>query len=416
MKTFRSLTLWSAVGLVGLWGCNSKQYTASNDAEYDDLYGNSSSVAVAAKSGSPDEEKRSLRNFNPDYRMGQQQPNTTTEDYDYYDESYLSSRGIQRNIGPDAGYRSGFSDGYQTALNNNWGSYWNNPYRNNLFGWNSFGNSAMMFGLGYGFGSSFGNPYRFGSPFGWNSAFAYGYGDPFFSPYSYYSPFSAWGGFSNFGWGSPFGFGSFYSPYAYGWNSYNFYGGNFFGNNNVWYNGPNNNIQIVDSRRRSGTDYYNRVDRSANSYNRNNDNSPRYTNEGRRQGYDPSARTNSTTADEGYYSRPRGGADRSYNGYSSNSGSRSSSTYSSPSTQSSGYSSGTRGGATRSYGDQGSSTYSNQRSSSYSNNNSSGNSYNSNSGSGRSSYSSPSYSSPSPSYSSPSPSSSSSSGSSRGPR
>jgi hypothetical protein len=412
MKTFRSLTLWSAVGLVGLWGCNSKQYTASNDAEYDDLYGNSSSVAVAAKSGSPDEEKRSLRNYNPDYRTGQQQPNIQTEDYDYYDESYLSSRGIQRNVGPDAGYSSGFSDGYQTAMNNNnWGSYWNNPYRNNAFGWNSFGNSAMMFGLGYGFGSSFGNPYRFGSPFGWNSAFAYGYGDPFFSPYSYYSPYSAWGGYSNFGWGSPFGFNSFYSPYSFYGSG--FYGNNFYGNNNLWYSGPNNNIQIVDARRRPGTDYYNRVDRSGNAYNRNNDNSPRYTNEGRRQGYDARATgSNSTTTGDSYYSRPRGGADRSYNGYSSNSGSRSSSTYSSPSTQSSGYSSGTRGGATRSYGNESSGSYSNQRSSSYSNNSSS-NSYNSNSNSsGRSSSPSPSYSSPSPSSSS----SSSSSGSSRGPR
>ncbi|MCU0341745.1 MAG: hypothetical protein MUE30_17865, partial [Spirosomaceae bacterium] len=93
---------------------------------------------------------------------------------------------------------------------------------------------------------------------------------------------------------------------------------------NAWYNGPSNNIRIVDARRRPDTQgYYNRVDRSTNAYNNNGDNSPRYTNDGRRQTYDRTDRSSSSSSgsssSDGYYSRPRGGATRSYEGYSGSS-------------------------------------------------------------------------------------------------
>ncbi|MFN8346762.1 MAG: hypothetical protein U0X91_17295 [Spirosomataceae bacterium] len=421
MKTFRSITLLSAVALMGLWSCNSKQYAVKDDAEYDDLYGSSTASGLVAINRG-DEQKSDYRNLNPDYSASQQKP-ATQGNYDYYDESYLSSRGINRNLGPNAGYNAGFSDGYNSAYNNlNWGNYWNNPWRT---GWNSWGSgmsrwstASMMLGFGYGMNSWY-SPYSWNSPYGWNSwGSAYAWNDPFYSPYSSWGyPYSSWGSYG------------YYSPYSSWYSSpYSYYGSAW--NSNVWYNGPSNNIQIVDMRRRPGTDYYNRVDRSTNAYNNNSNNSARYTNEPRRQGYDPTDRSvyggTGTATGDSYYSRPRGGSNRSYEGYSGTGG-RASSTYSSGNTQSSGYSSGTRGGATRTYGESNTGTYSNQRTYNNSSNNSwnnsnSNNSWN-NSNSGRSSWDngggsrSSTFSTPSSSGSSSSGGGSSSHSSpSRGPR
>ncbi|MCF2504964.1 hypothetical protein [Dyadobacter fanqingshengii] len=204
----------SLLVLLGAWGCTTNQYV-SRSGGYDDLYGNNTGPGVV--SGDQGADQDLSRSDNPDYAYTGNAGEGTS---DYYDESYLSSRSVNRALSPDPGYNAGFADGYNrgaTAFNNPYGfgglgSYWPGSMMNVGF---QFGYGRirpyMGFGMGamgYGMGSMLGY-----SPWGMNSMYGFGY-DPFGYNGFGYSP---WGYNSMYGYGydSFYGGGYGYNPWAY---------------------------------------------------------------------------------------------------------------------------------------------------------------------------------------------------------
>ena len=368
----------SLLVLLGAWGCTTNQYVSKSGGGYDDLYGSGSDAGIVTKDRNTygNTEGNFSRSDNPDYYASTQPDNEGTSDY--YDESYLSSRGVQRSLsGNQVGYNAGFVDGYNEATRFS-------PY-NNAFGFNNglggfWPRSGFSMNIGLGMGSMFGM-----SPFmgmGMGSMMGFGY-----SPFGYnrmmmmgYSPF----GFDPFGyggWGSPFnsmyGFGGGYGMYD------SFYGGGF-GYNPWAYSRPvivvNNNSDrrgvsrtygprgtnsrssdrynsgFVNNgrtttgssdrsaRRSAGGDTYSAPRSASRSYDR--------TNSAGRTGVESNARTYSRGTSEGnnvYYSRPRStgtnatGGRASAESYAAPRSTRSSgSSYSAPSRSQSNYSAPTR--------------------------------------------------------------------------
>ena len=213
MSMFNKAKYLSLLVLLGAWGCTSNQY-ASRSGGYDDLYGgNSGGGLVLADRGGDQEVSRS---DNPDYAYtGNYSENGTA---DYYDENYLSSRAVKRQVSTDVGYNAGFVDGYNAANFNSpyyggLGSYWPGSYAGLSLNF-GYGGFRMRPSFGFGFGSMIGySPWGY-SPWGYGSMLSYGY-DPFYSPWGY----SPWGYNSMYGWGGGYydGFygGYGYSPWAY---------------------------------------------------------------------------------------------------------------------------------------------------------------------------------------------------------
>lgn len=415
MTSIKNLTYLAVAAVAGLWGCSSNQFASRSGATYDDLYGSSADVQVAARSNSPEQDSRYA---NPEYQ-GSTSNNSEGQSADYYDESYLTSRNVQRRVSDDPGFNAGFREGYYTGrdaafdpffMNSmRYGSYW--PMAGSAFsmGFQMGLNRSLRLGLSpfmsYGYG--FGNPWRY-SPYGYSGWDTFGY-DPFFNNSL------AYGGLY-----SPFGYGMYngFSPFGYSiWNNYNpYYGG--FGNRVLVVN--NNYDQGTVSR---GYGPRSSVRRSNESYNGDFSNTIRTSraNSGR-EAYVPGAEstTRGTTTDS-YYARPRANSSGTYyygNGSSArtsaegNSSRGSSGYYSTPRSNSGNYSTPRssrtyESGAYNSRGTTNNSTYQSNRSwESGARSNSSVPSYNN--GSSRGSVSMPSSSSSS--------GSSSSSPRSRGPR
>lgn len=160
---------------------------------------------------------------------------------EYFDENYLTSKDLRRNVGSGAGYSDGYADGYsQGWSDNSWtyagaGRFWNSPYGFNSF-YPSFG-TGMFFSYSPYFG--FGNSWNMGWNMGWGSRWGSGWGgwydpwDPFYGSYAY-----GWGGgFGRFN--SPWGYNPYYSswgdPWGYGWGN-PYYGRQTILVNNI-YNG-----------------------------------------------------------------------------------------------------------------------------------------------------------------------------------
>lgn len=332
MTTIKKLTSLSVVALIGLWGCSTSQYTARNGNTYDDLYGSSSDVQVAARTNTNTDQRRDSRYANPEFQDNGYANNERNSNPDYYDESYLSTRNLQRQVSDQPGYNSGFQNGYTDGMKSAFNG--NQMFRNNNSMYNSFGpsfgmgfqmgiGSAMHFGYspfgmgGYGMGYS---PFGY-SPYGFNS---FGY-DPFYSPFGYGNSM-AYGGYGN----SPFGFGGGYSPFGYGGG----YGLNSLYGYNPYYGGFGNRNFIVNNNYENG-----RVSRSygpRDNVARSNSNSGYTTAPRTSQGYSSSrgsvsnARTNTGSSDS-YYSRPRGNSQGTYYNGNATATNRSSADYSAPS-------------------------------------------------------------------------------------
>ncbi len=217
MNSMKKLTSLAMVAVFGMWGCSSNQFASRSGASYDDLYGSSSDVQVAVRSNTTQQNDRYAnqndRYANPDYQEAN--PNAQNgQNSDYYDESYMTSRNMPRQLSDDVGYNSGFRQGYYAGQNSNFfpgygnfGSYWpmggaalNMGFQMGLRQSLRFGYSPFSYGMGF-------SPFGY-SPFGMGS---YGY-SPF--GYSGFDPF----GYSPFGYGSmAYGYGGFgYSPFGFG--------------------------------------------------------------------------------------------------------------------------------------------------------------------------------------------------------
>jgi len=201
MRTINKAKYLSLLILLGAWGCTTNQYVSRSGDGYDDLYGGGPGSGVVTRDRGADQELS--RTDNPDYSYtGEYAENGTS---DYYDDSYLTSRGINRAVSSDVGYNAGFVDGYNQANRfSNFGgvgSYWPGMMSMGMrFGYgNSFRFSPY---IGFGMGSMFGySPFGYGSMMGYGNMMGYGY-DPF--------------GYSPWGFGSPYGYDSFYGGYGYG--------------------------------------------------------------------------------------------------------------------------------------------------------------------------------------------------------
>lgn len=211
MSIFNKAKYLSLLVLLGAWGCTSNQYASRSGDGYDDLYGGSSGGGLVLTDRGADQEVSRLDN--PDYAYtGNSTENGTS---DYYDENYLSSRGIKRQVSTDVGYNAGFVDGYNSAsLSNPYygglGSYWPGSYAGLSLNF-GYGGFRMRPSFGFGYGSMFGySPWGYGSMLGYGGMMGYGY-DPFgYSPWGY----SPWGYNSMYGWGGGY-YDSFYGGYGY---------------------------------------------------------------------------------------------------------------------------------------------------------------------------------------------------------
>ncbi|WP_229212556.1 hypothetical protein [Dyadobacter soli] len=426
---FNKAKYLSLLVLLGAWGCTSNQYTSRSGDGYDDLYGGSSGGGLVLTDRGGDQEVS--RSDNPDYAYtGNYSENGTA---DYYDENYLSSRTVNRQVSSDVGYNAGFVDGYNSAsFNNNryyggLGSFWPGSYAGLSLNF-GYGGMRMRPSFGFGFGSGFGyspfgySPWGYGSMLGYGGMMGYGY-DPFgYSPWGYNSMYGWGGGYGGYYDGFYGGYG--YSPWAYS-------------RPVIVINNPERGIsrtygpRVVDASRSRGGDRYNSnfvnssrsrseaATRGSRDGNRvisgDTYSSPRTSRSGRGNAVaNGGGRTGgesygSRSIDGGnvYYSRPRSA---NSSNYSSEGGNTNGASYSSPrsSRGSSSYSAPSYSVPSRSQSDYStpSRSYSNQRSESYS--------------APTRTYSQPSYSAPSRSYSAPSGGGGggggSSSRSSRGPR
>lgn len=247
MNTFKSIKYLSVAVLLSAWGCSStKQLTTKG--EYDDTYGSSKDAPQVAYTPRQTPEYVENQRYQPEEPQQSQETATGTDEY--YDENYLNSRKVYRNNNGDAGYDSGFANGYQSGWNDYAWSQpvgWSSPF--NRFG-NTWGNG---FGTGFGLGLGFGGFNRFYDPF-WGGYNSWGWGNRFYDPFwgsygfnRFYDPF--WGGYNSWGWGGFNSWNSWYSPY--GFNSYAFYdrgfGNNIFVNN--YYGNVTSGVNGVSSGR-----------------------------------------------------------------------------------------------------------------------------------------------------------------------
>lgn len=299
----------SLLVLLGAWGCTTSNYVSNSGGGYDDLYGGSPGGGVVTRDRNIDQDLS--RSDNPDYRSTQEDAAGTS---DYYDDSYLSSRSVGRQLSPtDVGYNAGFNDGYNLATRSSspymggLGSYWPGSSMNMGFGM-SLGSMFRMrpyLGLGFGMGSMMGygySPFGYGSMMGYN---AFGF-DPF--------------GYNSFGY-SPYGYGS-----MYGYGMYDSYYGGYgsgYGYNPWAYSRPvivvNNNYDRQGLARTYGPRVANGNTRSSDRYNSGFVNSPRTSSNGSDRG---ARRSFNSGVDA--YSAPR--SSRSYNrGDVANTGGRTSS-------------------------------------------------------------------------------------------
>jgi hypothetical protein len=408
---------------------------------YDDLYGNSSDVEVAVNNRTT---REASRYDNPDFQSANGVA-TNEGSADYYDESYLSSRKVQRRVTDEPGYNSGFREGYMAGQNamfdpffmNSYGGFWPGASSSFRMGFQMGINRSLRFGMSpfIGMGGMYAWNRMGYSPWGFNS---WGY-DPFMGGMAmggWGSPFYGMNGMGMYGMGDPFwgygGFNSWGNPYG------GYYGG--YGMNPWAYNRPvvvvNNNTDRNEYRRTYGPRGSSSGVRSTDAYNRDFSNATRTNRNAAsgRQGvdsYDNSATNNArgTTSSDAYYARPRSNSSGTYYDGNSSSGragvgaasstgdSRRSSAnsdyyYSRPRSNSSGTYRSSSSPSTRSY--ENSSPASNSRS--YESGTRSNSTYQAPSRSN----STPSYNQSSPRSSAPMPSSSPSSGSSaprsRGPR
>lgn len=368
MNTFKSIKYLSVAVLLSAWGCSStKQLTTKG--EYDDTYGSSKDAPQIAYTPRQTPEYIENQRYQPEEPQQSQENATGTDEY--YDENYLNSRKVYRNNNGDAGYDSGFANGYQSGWNDYAWSQpvgWTSPF--NRFGYgNGYlgGYGSSYWGSGFGLSLGFGNFNRFYDPF-WGGG-SYGFN-------SFYSPFNSW--YSPFGyssWYSPYS--SFYSPYSY--YSYGYYdpyrygyGNSYYVNN--YYNNITSGVSGVSNNRvgrtygprdgGSGSNTYNRgftnaaVNNGSNSpdgrrsanYGSRSTNGTEYARPSRNGEWNGSAASNdynrgnsrsyggSSSANDTYYARPRrnGGTDGgSYsNSGSSNGSSNGGYNYSRPSTSS----------------------------------------------------------------------------------
>jgi hypothetical protein len=318
MNSMKKLTSLAMVAVFGMWGCSSNQYTSRSGASYDDLYGSSSDMQVAVRSNTT---QQTDRYANPDY----QEANPTTQNgqnADYYDESYMSSRNIPRQLSDDVGYNSGFRNGFVAGQNSaffpgfgNFGSFWpmggagfNMGFQMGLRQSLRFGYSPFNYGMGF-------SPFGF-SPFGFDSfgfsPFGYAGFDPFgYSPFGFGSMAYGFGGFGY----SPFGLGGFgYSPFGFG--------GRGFGGFNPYYGGFGNQLIVVNNNYDQGRATRSFGPRSATArsnetYNGDFNNTVRSSrNSGGREAYNApqsgyTTRGGATTSDS-YYARPRANSSGTY--------------------------------------------------------------------------------------------------------
>ncbi|MPR36869.1 hypothetical protein [Salmonirosea aquatica] len=417
MNSMKKLTSLAMVAAFGMWGCSSNQYATNSGESYDDLYGSSSSVQVAARANTTQQDNRYA---NPDYQ--ESNPNAQSgQNADYYDESYMTSRNMPRRLSDDVGYNAGFREGYYAGQSSgffpgymNYGSYW--PMAGSAF--------SMGFQMGISRSLRFGySPFSYGmgySPFGYGS---YGY-----SPWGY-SGYDAFG-YSPYGYGSygysPFGYGSM--AYGYGGYGYSPFGYGGFGGYNPYYGGFGNQLIVVNNnydqgRASRGYGPRSATARSNETYNRDFTNTARTSrSNGGREAYTApqsgyTTRGGSATSSDSYYARPRANSSGTYyNGDGTSAGRTSSeSRYSGRSNSNSQYYSTPRSStnSSRTYqssptynqsrGNTTNSTYQAPRQSSWENSSRSTPtpSYNSNSSRGSSSMSSPSSSSSSSGASAP---------------
>jgi len=208
------------LGILGLVSVGSCTTLAPSSGEYDDLYGNSSSVVVINKNyyAAP----KSAITQEPEYRSDYDRAPATSQQVEpteeYFSEDYVASNALRRPLSADPGYSMDYADGYREGWNDHaWSApfAWNSPlnqFNYNPWGWDMFGfNRFSRFGwnnVGWG---------GFGlSP--WNTGF-----DPFWGGVAF--GFNSWGWST---WNSPWGWNSFNSPW--GWNSWNTgFGWNSFG-------------------------------------------------------------------------------------------------------------------------------------------------------------------------------------------
>jgi hypothetical protein len=219
----------SLLVLLGAWGCNNSQYVSKSGGGYDDLYGSGSGTGIVTNDRNTyrNTEGDFSRSDNPDYYASTQPESEGTSDY--YDESYLSSRGVQRSLsGNQVGYNAGFVDGYNEAsrfspynnafgLNNGLGGFWPGSGFSMNIGFGMGNMFRMNPYMGFGMGSMMGMGFGY-SPFGYNRMMM-GYSPFGYDPFGYggwgYSPFNSMYGFGGYGMYDSFYGGYGYNPWAY---------------------------------------------------------------------------------------------------------------------------------------------------------------------------------------------------------
>lgn len=328
MTTMKRITYFSVVALFGMWGCSSNQFASRTGAGYDDLYGSSSDVQVAANTTT----QRDSRYANPEYQ-GTNAGTTLNEGEDYYDESYITSRNARRTVSDAAGYNSGFNDGFYAGsgrFNNpmvmnrmNYGAYW--PMMGPSFNVGfqlGMARHLQLGGMPFMGMSPFSNPYRFNSfgfnPWGYSGWDAFGY-DPFWG-----SSMAMGGFYSPFGFNSVYGFNSFYNGFGGFGNPYGFGGFNSF---NPYYGGFGNQVMVVNNNNDRGTvtrAYGPRTSgqvRSNETYNRDFNNTVRTSrSNGGREAYTSNPTNSRSTTTDSYYARPRANSSGTYYNGNSSSG------------------------------------------------------------------------------------------------
>lgn len=218
MSMFNKAKYLSLLVLLGAWGCTSNQYASRSGGGYDDLYGGNSGGGLVLTDRGDDQEVS--RSDNPDYAYtGNYSENGTA---DYYDENYLSSRSVKRQVSSDVGYNAGFADGYNSAALNNpyfgrLGSFWPGSYAGLSlnFGYGPGFRMRPYFGLGYGSMLGY-SPWGYGGMMGYGGM---GFGGMGFGydPFGYNSwGYSPWG-YSPWGYNSMYGFGGYYDGFGYGY-------------------------------------------------------------------------------------------------------------------------------------------------------------------------------------------------------
>ncbi|WP_019944074.1 hypothetical protein [Dyadobacter beijingensis] len=202
---FNKAKYLSLLVLLGAWGCTSNQYASRSGGSNDDLYGGSSGGGLVLADRGGDQEVTRLDN--PDYAYTGKYSEEGTADY--YDENYLSSRAVKRQVSTDVGYNAGFVDGYNSAsLNNPYygglGSFWPGSYAGLALNF-GYGGMRMRPYVGFGYGSMFGySPWSYGSMLSWG-----------YDPFGYNSwGYNPWGYNSMYGWGGGY-YDSFYGGYGY---------------------------------------------------------------------------------------------------------------------------------------------------------------------------------------------------------